>query len=80
MKVKQIRPKTYVKEYYDENNLLRYKSRFIKSSNTLIKDVFFHSDGKTVASITKYDYKTGKPVKDIFFDFLGKYFEQIEYN
>ncbi len=79
MKIKNARPKTYVKEVYDSNHILRCKSRFIKSTNMLIKDVFFHSDGKTVSSITKYDSITGKPKKDIFFDFIGKYFGGIDY-
>lgn len=66
MNVKNIRPKTYVKEIYDNNNVLRYKSRYIKSTNTLIKDVFFHRDGKTVASIIKYDFQTENLLEKFF--------------
>ena len=80
MNVKNIRPKTYVKEIYDNNNVLRYKSRYIKSTNSLIKDVFFHRDGKTVASITKYDSQTGKPLREVFFNAIGKYFSSIDYD
>ena len=80
MKIKNVRPKTYVKKIYDSNNILRYKSRYIKSTNTLVKDVFFREDGKTIASITKYDLKTGEPIKDIFFDAVGKFFGVIEYD
>ena len=79
MKIIKARPKTYVKEIFDNNNVLRRKSRYIKSTNVLVKDVFFQCDGKTVSSITKYDSKTVLPKKDIFFDFVGKYFGGIDY-
>lgn len=79
MKIINARPKTYVKEIYSSNNVLKCKSRFIKSTNVLIKDVFFHSDGKTVSSITKYNSVTGEPKQGIFFDFMGKHLGTIDY-
>ncbi len=80
MNVKNIRPKTYVKEIYDNNNVLRYKSRYVKSTNTLIKDVFFHRDDKSDPSNRKYDSQTGKPLREVFFNAIGKYFSSIDYD
>lgn len=71
--IKIPRIKTFVKEKYDSNGTLVCKSRFAKASKALVKDVFFHPDGKTVMSVTHYDPKNGEILHDAFFSPKGKF-------